>query len=194
MDFIVGLPKVRGCDSVYVVVDRLSKYAHFIPCSSSIPAEGVGRLFLIRVWKLRGFPKSRHTDRDPKFVSSFWRAFMARLKIDHNMTTANHPEADGQTERTNRTLIQYLRLYARKSFCMLEFLPFAEWVYDTTVHSSTGCSQSSLVYTETPLSDPALDLAFGRQPRSGAGEVQGISKIGTRMNAESAGVPSKNLR
>ena len=127
MDFIVGLPEVRGCDSLYVVVDRLSKYAHFIPCSSSITAKGVARLFLTHVWKLRGFPRSIITDRDPKFVSSFWRAFMARLKIDHNMTTANHLEADGQTERTNRTLIQYLRLYKHENPSeWLDFLLCAE--------------------------------------------------------------------
>ena len=97
MDFKVGLPEVRGCDSVYVVVDRLSKHTNFIPCSSSITAEDVARLFLTHVWKLHGFPRGIITDRVPKFVSCFWRAFMARLKIDHNKTTANHPEADGQT-------------------------------------------------------------------------------------------------
>ena len=58
MDFIVGLPEVRGCDSVYVVVDRLSKYAHFIPCSSSVTADSVARLFITHVWKLHGFPRS----------------------------------------------------------------------------------------------------------------------------------------
>ena len=115
MDFLAGLPEVRGCDSVYVVVDRLNKYDHFIPCSSSITAESVARLFLTHVCKLHGFPRNIITDRNPKFVSSFWRAFMAHLKIDHNMTTANHPEADGQTERTNRALIQYLRLYTHEN-------------------------------------------------------------------------------
>lgn len=171
MDFIVGLPEIRSCDSIYVVVDRLSKYAHFIPCSSSITAEGVARLFLNHVWKLHGFPRSIVTDRDPKFVSAFWRAFMARTKIDHNMTTANHPEADGQTERTNRTLIQYLRLYTYENpSAWLDSLPCAEWVYNTTVHSSTRCSPASLVYTEPPLSDPVLDLAVGSQQSSAAGE------------------------
>ena len=137
MDFIVGLPEVRGFDSIYVVVDRLSKYAHFIPCSSSITADGVAKLFLNHIWKLHGFPRSIITDRDPKFVSAFWRAFMTRLNIEHNMTTANHPEADGQTERTNRTLVQYLRLYAQQNpSAWLDFLPCAEWVYNNTVHSS----------------------------------------------------------
>ena len=103
-------------------------------------------------------------------MSSFWRAPMARLKIDHNMTTANHPEADGQTERTNRTLIQYLRLYTHENPSeWLDFLPCAEWVYNTTVDSTTRCAPASLVYTEAPLSDRVLDLAVGSQPFSGAG-------------------------
>ena len=84
---------------------------------------------------------------------------------------SNHPEADGQTERTSRTLIQYLRLYKNESsFAWRDFLFCAEWFYNITVHSSTRCSPASLVYTETPLSDPVLDLAVGSQPCSGAGE------------------------
>ena len=87
------------------------------------------------------------------------------------MTTANHPEADGQTERANRTLIQYLRLYTHENPSeWLDFLPCAEWVYNTTVHSTTRCAPASLVYTEAPLRDPVLDLAVGSQPFSGAGE------------------------
>ena len=169
MDFIVGLPEVRGQDSIYVVVDRLSKYAHFIPCSSTITAEGVARLFLNHVWKLHGLPRSIITDRDPKFVSGFWRAFMARLKVDHNMTAANHPEADGQTERTNRTLMQYLRLYTQRNPSeWLDFLPCAEWVYNNTVHSSIKCTPASLVYTEAPLSDPLLELILQDQQDSAA--------------------------
>lgn len=167
MDFIVGLPEVRQFDSIYVVVDRLSKYAHFIPCSSSITAEGVAKLFLNHIWKLHGVPRSIITDRDPKFVSAFWRAFMSKLNIEHNMTTANHPEADGQTERTNRTLVQYLRLYVQQNpSAWLDFLPCAEWVYNNTVHSSIKCTPASLVYTETPLTDPVLDLTIQEQQLS----------------------------
>ncbi|CDJ33009.1 Retrotransposon nucleocapsid protein, related [Eimeria mitis] len=166
VDFIVGLPPVRGHDSIYVVVDRLSKYAHFIPCSSTVTAEGVAQLFINHVWKLHGLPKSIITDRDPKFVSAIWRSLMQQLGIDHNMTTANHQEADGQTERNNPTLVQSLRLYTQQNTSSwLDFLACAEWVYNTTVHSSTRCSPASLVYTETPLADPPLDLAVGSQLR-----------------------------
>ncbi|CDJ35849.1 Retrotransposon nucleocapsid protein, related [Eimeria mitis] len=123
----------------------------------------------LRRMKLQRFPKSIITDRDPKFVGAFWLSLMQQFSIDHDMTTANHPEADGQTERTNRTLVQYLRLYTQQnSSDWLDFLACAEWVYNTTVHSSTRCSPASLVYTETPPADPPLDLAVEIQPRSSA--------------------------
>ena len=104
-------------------------------------------------------------------MRSFWRAVMARLKLDHNRTFANHPEVDGQVERTNRTLLKYLQLYTHENPSeWLDFLPCAGRVYNTTVHSTTRCAPASLVYTEAPLSDPGLDLAVGSQPFSGAGE------------------------
>ena len=126
MDFIAGLPEVRGCDSVYVIVDRLSKYAHFIPCSSSITVEGVTQLFRTHVWKLHGFPRSIITDRDPKIVSSFWRAFMARLKIDHNMTTANHPTAPSYSicgsTRTKTLLSGLISFHVRNGFIIQQYI------------------------------------------------------------------------
>ncbi|CDJ35833.1 Retrotransposon nucleocapsid protein, related [Eimeria mitis] len=135
MDFIVGLSPVRGHDSIYVVVDRLSKYAHFIPFSSSATAEGVAQLFINHMWKLHAFPKSIISDKDRKFFSAFWRSLMQRLNIDHNMTTASHPESDGQTERTNRTLVQYLQLYIQhNSSNWLDFLACAENHYSAFVH------------------------------------------------------------
>ena len=107
------LPRAPPCAQASEVCTDRECAAEGVPRLCT--ADGVARLFLTHVWKLHGFPRSIITDRDPKFVSSFWRAFMARLKIDHNVTTANHPEADGQTERTNRALIQYLRLYTHEN-------------------------------------------------------------------------------
>ena len=88
MDFTARLAEFTACDSVHVVVDRLSKSADCIPASSSIT--GAAWLFINHAWKLPGFRKGITTDRNPKFVGD---AFMTRLTIDHNMTTANHPEA-----------------------------------------------------------------------------------------------------
>jgi len=104
-------------------------------------------------------------------MCEFWRNFMKRLGIQLCPTTANHPEADGQTERTNRTLLQYLRIYvSRAPTKWLDYLPCAEYVYNTSVHSSTGCTPTSLVYTEQPLRDPQLEIAVGSQQSPAAVE------------------------
>jgi len=164
MDFVVAFPMVRGCDSVLVVVDRLSKYAHFLPCASTITAEGVANLFVDQVWKLHGTPRSIVSDRDPKFHSAIWKSFMQRLGVQLCMTTANHPEGDGQTERTNRTMIQFLRMHVDGNPSRwLDLIPCAEFVYNTTVHSSIGCTPASLVYTHSPMQDPPLELAVRSQ-------------------------------
>lgn len=164
MDFVVKLPELRGLDSILVVVDRLSKYAHFIPCHSTIDAKDAANLFIVHIWKLHGVPNSIVSDRDPKFMSTFWQSFMRRLGIRLCPTTANHPEADGQTERTNRTMMQFLRLYASDNpQCWLDFLPCAEFAYNTTVHCSIGCTPASLVYTDSPMRDPQLESAVEAQ-------------------------------
>ena len=104
-----------------------------------------------------------------KLILNFYLKIESNLNIEHNMTTANHPEADGQTQRTNRTLVQYSRLYGQQNpSAWLDFLPCAEWVYNNTVHSSIRCTPASLVYTETPLTDPFLDLAVRNQQESSA--------------------------
>ncbi|CDJ30032.1 uncharacterized protein EMH_0054710 [Eimeria mitis] len=105
---------------------------------------------------------------------------MQRLGIDYNMTTATHPEADGQSECANRTLVQYSRVYTQQNTSnWLDVLACAEWVYNNTVHSSTRCSPASLVYTETPLAEQPLDLAVGSQPRPTV-----ASDFGTQLAAE----------
>ena len=94
-----------------------------------------------------------------------------RPTFDHSGTTANSPEADGRTERTNLTLIQCLRLCTHENLSeWLDFLPCAEWVYNTPGRSTTRCASPCLAYTQALLSDPVLDLAVGSQPFSGAGE------------------------
>jgi len=164
MDYIVALPEINGYDSILVIVDRMSKYAHFIPCHCTITAQGTANLFINNIWKLHGAPRSIVSDRDPRFMSEFWQSFMSRLGVQLCPTTANHPEADGQTERTNRTLIQFLRIYAGNNpITWIDFLPCAEFVYNTTVHSSTGCTPASLVYKDSPLKDPQLDILVERQ-------------------------------
>jgi hypothetical protein len=110
VDFIVDLPPSEGNTNIMVVVDRLSKYRHVIGCHD-ISAPTVARLFLDNVWKYHGLPNSIVSDRGSQFVSAFWDELTKQLKINARLSTAFHPETDGQTEIMNSKVEQYLRAY-----------------------------------------------------------------------------------
>jgi transposase InsO family protein len=109
MDFITDLLIVRTKNSILVVVDRLTKMAHFTPCSKSITAEETAQLILDGIVRLHGLPEEIVSDRGPQFASKFWHRLFELLGVDIRLSSAFHPETDGQTERTNQTLEQYLR-------------------------------------------------------------------------------------
>jgi transposase InsO family protein len=117
MDFVSGLPlcKRHGVDydTILVVVDRLSKQSHFIPCSSNqgTTATEVAKIYVREVWRLHGLPRSIVSDRGRQFNAYFWKRLCERLGVRTLMSTAFHPETDGQTERTNAGMEQYLRSY-----------------------------------------------------------------------------------
>lgn len=101
MDFIEDLPKYEGKDVILVVVDRLSKYSHFIALSHPYTAQDVINLYMDNVFKLHGLPKVIVTDRDPIFTSSIWQALFKSLKVELHLSSAYHPQTNGQTERVN---------------------------------------------------------------------------------------------
>jgi hypothetical protein len=111
MDFITDLPGSEGNDSILVVIDRLTKMSHFIPCKKELTAEGLARIMTKEIFRLHGIPKDIITDRGTLFTSDFWKNYMTKMGVDRRLSTAFHPQTDGQTERTNSILEQYLRAY-----------------------------------------------------------------------------------
>ena len=110
-DLITQLPKSASYDAIFVVVDRLTKQAHFIPTTLEVDAPGIAELFLTSVWKLHGTPKEVISDRGPQFVAKFLRHVFNRLGIRSALSTAYHPQTDGQTECMNQELEQTLRVF-----------------------------------------------------------------------------------
>ena len=154
VDLIVELPPAHGYDAIMVTVDRLGKRAHFLPTHSSVKAEGIARLFFKDVWKLHGVPTDVVSDRGPQFVADFTRELYRLLGIKVSASTAYHPQTDGQTERVNQELEEYLRLFVNKRQDNWdEWVPLAEFAYNNHVHSSTQ---------QTPFM-----VDTGRHPRMG---------------------------
>ena len=151
MDFIEGLPKSRGKDTILVVVDRLSKYAHFLALSHPFSAATVVQLYFEHIFKLHGLPKTIVSDRDKIFLSRFWQELFSLLKVSLHMSSAYHPQSDGQTEVVNRCLEGYLRcITGEKPVEWVLWLPLAEWWYNSNWHSSTGVTPFEAVYGQPP--------------------------------------------
>ena len=111
MDFVVGLPLVNGYDSVCVSVDRLTKERHLTACHSTITSEGLADLFIHNIFRLHGLPDSVTSDWGPQFIRAAWKQVCKKLGIKAQLSTAFHPETDGQTEKINGVMEQYLRAF-----------------------------------------------------------------------------------
>jgi transposase InsO family protein len=170
MDFIVGLPCSKdGYDSILVIIDRLSKYVKLVPTITTVTATEVARLFVDHVMKSHGCPKSIVSDRDKNFTSHFWRTVCELWQIEQLMSTAFHPQTDGQTERVNRVLEEYLRSYVSPLHDNWDqYLPMAEFAINNSKQASTGMSPFEMMYGEAPymplgLADTSRECPAGKQ-------------------------------
>lgn len=161
MDFIVNLPWSGEFNAIYVVVDRLSKHANFIPTTTGVNAEEFGYMFVKNIVSKFGLSESIVTDRDPRWTSDFWKAVASHLKTKMALSSSHHPQHDGQTEVVNKTLETMLRAYtAENKESWAEWIHLLEFAYNSNVHSSTGCSPYFLLYGFNPTTP--VDFIAGR--------------------------------
>ncbi|GKF20917.1 putative reverse transcriptase domain-containing protein, partial [Tanacetum coccineum] len=148
MDFITKLPKSsQGYDTIWVIVDRLTKSAIFLPMRETDPLEKLARMYLKEVVTRHGIPVSIICDRDPRFASNFWRSLKKALGTNLDMSTAYHPQTDGQSERTIQTLEDMLRA------CVIDFgngwvkhLPLVKFSYNNSYHASIKAAPFEALY------------------------------------------------
>ena len=143
MDWITDLPRSTlgdvKYDSILTIVDMFSKQAHFVPTYKTATAHQTAQLLLREVYRLHGIPSVIVSDRDSRFTSELWQSLMRYLGTKLNISTAYHPQTDGQSERTNRTLEQILRAYVHPLHDnWTTYLPLAEAAYNSSVHAATG--------------------------------------------------------
>ena len=159
MDFIVELPpsELPGkrykdpFNAILVVVDRFSKMGYFLPTWTTITATELAHLFIDTIIKNHGAPESIVSDRGVLFTSAFWRTLAAQMRIETRLSTAYHPQTDGQTERLNSTLEQWLRTFVNyRQTDWAELLPIASFAYNSAPGSSTNKSPFEIVFGKLP--------------------------------------------
>jgi hypothetical protein len=153
MDFITGLPKSGNKSVIMVVVDRLSKYAHFFPLHHPFTAPTVAQIFMDQVFKLHGMPNSIVSDRDPTFTYNFWQELFKLQGTQLHLSSAYHPQTDGQTEVVNKCLETCLRCFSsEKQHQWAQWLSLAEWLYNNTYLTTTRMTPFEAVYGQKPPS------------------------------------------
>jgi hypothetical protein len=151
MDFIEGLPKVAGKSVILTVVDRFSKYAHFIALGHPYTAASVARAFFDGIVRLHGFPLSIVSDRDPVFTGHVWRDLFQMAGVKLRMSTAFHPQTDGQSEVVNKVIAMYLRcVTGDRPRAWVDWLSWAEYCYNTSFHTALRATPFEVVYGRSP--------------------------------------------
>ena len=182
MDFITDLPlsSTYGSttwDSILVVVDKLTKMAHYIPVRKTMSVADFIEVFIRDIVRLHGVPEVLVTDRDKLFTSEQWTSFCFHMRCRHNLSTAFHPQTDGQTERQNQSLKAYLRIFVdEQQEDWAKLLPCAEFSYNNSIHAATGKSPFQLNLGLDPqmgLSRPPIRHSHGQiRPYADAQRLQ----------------------
>lgn len=148
MDFVEGLPKVNGKSVILTMVDRFSKYAHFIALSHPYTATSITRAFFNDIVKLHSFPKSIVSDRDPVFTAHIWRDLFNMVDVKLKMSTTFHSQIDGQSEAVNKSIdVPALRcITGDRPHKWFDWLPWAEYCYTTSLHSTLRATPFEVVY------------------------------------------------
>jgi transposase InsO family protein len=138
MDFVVGLLLTsHRHNAILVIVDKLTKSAHFIPIRDTYDVTDVAHVFLSEVIRFHRIPKKIISDRDSRFTSRFWTSLQSMLGTQLNLSTTYHPETDGKTERVNQVMEDMLRMYVMDNQTHWEkYLPLVEFAYNNNFHSS----------------------------------------------------------
>ncbi|GAU12540.1 hypothetical protein TSUD_182540 [Trifolium subterraneum] len=151
MDFITGLPLSYGYTTILVVIDRLTKYAHFLPMKTDYSSKSVAEVFMNNIVKLHGMPKSIVSDRDKVFTSSFWQHLFKLQGTSLAMSSAYHPQSDGQTEVLNKGLELFLRCFTfNNPKSWYKALAWSEFWYNTALHTSIGMTPFKALYGREP--------------------------------------------
>ena len=187
MDFIEGLPKVAGKSVILTVVDRFSKYAHFIVLSHPYTAMTVARAFFDGIVRLHGFPLSIVSDWDPVFTGHVWRDLFEMAGVKLRMSTAFHPQMDGQSEVVNKVIAMYLRcVTGDRPQAWVDWLSWVEYCYNTSFHTALRATPFEVVYGRSPL--PLLPYTPGTAREEAA---DAFFELGTRFWQRCASVCSR---
>jgi transposase InsO family protein len=167
MDFITGLPRVQGRDFIFVVVDRLTKFAHLFAIPMDYKAIQVAELFFREVFWLHGLPTQIVSDRDGRFISAFWQEIFRLAGTELATSTSYHPQTDGQIEIVNKWVEGYLRNYVGgQQRTWVRWLHMGEYCYNTTYHMSIRMTPFREFYGYDAPS--FIDAAFGDNRVPGA--------------------------
>ncbi|CAR64332.1 YALI0E14388p2 [Yarrowia lipolytica CLIB122] len=151
MDFIGGIPTThRGHNNIWVTVDRMSKMVHLIPCKTSTDGEELADMYIDRIVRYHGVPRSIVSDRDKLFTAKLWQTLQTRLGTELKFSTVNHPQTDGQSERVNTELIRQMKQHFVTDKNWDLWLPVIEFAMNSAKHSSTGYAPFEAVYGYIP--------------------------------------------